>query len=159
MNSDAVIGCDAVEAGPEWLRLRTTSGATRTIPWTAIRLAGMGEKLEGHVTIQRVTEKTAPYLASHDSLWIAYADGGMAQVMIEKVSPKRAPILAAFAQHLGDRWCGDELTAQDLMGAMMIPPKIRMPKAIVVALAAVGIMFFAAIAILFFVHGARTSAP
>ena len=94
MNSDAVIGCDAVDALPEWLRLKTATGATRTIPWSAIKLAGTGHKLEGHVTIQGVTEKTAPLLATHDSLWIVYAEGGFAQIMVDKISPKRDAILA-----------------------------------------------------------------
>ena len=159
MNSDAVIGCDAVDAGAEWLRLKTASGATRSIPWSAIKLAGMGENLEGHVTIKDVTEKVAPYLATYDSLWIVYADGGFAQVMIEKTSPKRDAILAAFAEHLQRRWQGDELHASDLMGAMMIPPKVRMARPIIVAMAVVGIVFILAIAILFFVHGAKPTAP
>jgi hypothetical protein len=159
MNSDAVIGCDAVDAGTEWLRLTTASGALRTIPWSAVRLAGMGSSLEGHVTIEAVTEKVAPFLATHDSLWIVYADGGFAQVMIEKVSPKRDPILAAFAQHLHGRWRADELTASELMGAMMIPPKIRMARPVIVTMAVLGIGFFLAIAILFFMHGARPTAP
>jgi len=104
MNSDAVIGCDAVDAGSEWLRLKTVAGLTRTIPWSAIRLAGMGSELNGHVTIEGVTEKVAPFLPTHDSLWIVYAENGFAQVMIEKgTSAKRSAILAAFAKNLDER--------------------------------------------------------
>jgi hypothetical protein len=159
MNTDAVIGCDAVDAGSEWLRLNTAAGTTRTIPWSAIKLAGMGHKLEGHVTIQGVTEKTAPSLATHDSLWIVYAEGGFAQVMIEKISPKRDAILAAFAQHLGDRWQRDELQGSDLMGAMMIPAKVRFPRMLIVMLAVIAITFFAAMVMIFFTHGAKPTAP
>jgi hypothetical protein len=159
MNSDAVIGCDAVDAGSEWLRLKTATGASRTIPWSAIRLAGMGAGLEGHVTIKGVTEKVAPFRATHDSLWIAHADGGLAQVMIEKTSPKREALLAVFAERLGDRWKGDELTASDLMGTMLIPPKIRIPRIVIVMLVVTAVLFFGGIAILFFVHGARPTAP
>jgi hypothetical protein len=163
MKTDAVIGCDAVDAasdaGNAWLRLKTATGATRTIPWSAIKLAGMGHKLEGHVTIQGVTEKVAPLLATHDSLWIVYAEGGFAQVMIEKISPKRDALLAAFTQHLGDRWQGDELQGSDLMGAMMIPAKVRFPKMLIVMLAVMAITFFAAMVMIFFTHGAKPTAP
>ena len=159
MNSDAVIGCDAVEAGSEWLRLKTASGAVRTIPWSAIRLAGMNEKLEGHITIERVTEKVAPFRATHDSLWIAYADDSFAQVMIEKTSPKRDALLKAFAEHLGDRWRPNDLAISDWMGQMMIPHKVRMSKAVILMLAVTAIIFFVSIAILFFVHGAKPTSP
>jgi hypothetical protein len=113
------------------------------------------------ITIQGVTEAAAPYLATHDPLWIMYSDGGIVQVMLEKGSSKRDPILAAFAQHLHDRWRGNELGASDLRGAMLIPPKIRFPRGLIVAMVALGIIFFVALAILFFVHGAepRASAP
>ena len=159
MNSDAVIGCDAVDAGTDGLRLTTANGATRTISWSAIRLAGMGARLEGHVAIQGATEKVAPFLATHDSLWIVYGEGGFAQVMMEKASPRREAILATFAQRLDERWCGDELTAKELTGAMMIPPQVRMPKGIIVAMVVVGIAFFLGIAILFFARGAKPTAP
>lgn len=159
MNSDAVIGCDAVDAGAEWLRLKTATGATRTIPWSAIKVAGMGAGLEGNVTIQGVTEKVAPFLATHDSLWIIYTDGAMAQVMLEKANPKRETIRDAFAQHLGDRWHGDDLTVDELMGPMMIPPKVQMPRTLVVMMAGIGIVFFLAMAILYFMHGAKPTLP
>jgi hypothetical protein len=159
MNSDAVIGCDAVDAGTEWLRLKTASGALRTIPWSAVKVAGMGASLEGHVTIQGVTEKVAPYRATHDSLWIIYTDGAMAQVMLEKTSPERETIRDAFAQHLGDRWHDDDLTADELMGPMMIPPRVQMPRTVIMLMAGIGIAFFLAIAILYFVHGAKPTSP
>jgi hypothetical protein len=159
MKTDAVIGCDAVDTGSEWLRLKTVGGATRTIPWSAVSFAGMNARLEGHIDIQGLTEKVAPFLATHDSLWIVYADGGFVQVMIEKVSPKRDPLLMAFAQHLGDRWQGDELQESDLMGALMIPAKVRIGKTMVTSLVAMGIVFFLLVAILFFTHGAKPTAP
>ena len=126
MNMDAVIGCDAVDAGAEWLRLRTAGGAVRTIPWSAVKLAGMGGNHEGHLTIGGITEKVTPLFTTHDSLWIVYADGGMAQVMIEKVSPKRDAILAAFAQHLGIGWHGDQLPMTELTEALMAAPVAAM---------------------------------
>jgi hypothetical protein len=122
MNIDAVIGCDAVDAGNEWLRLRTAAGVVRTIPWSGIKIAGMGGNHEGHMQIQGATEKTTPYFATHDSLWVVYAEGGLAQVMIEKESPKREPILATFAQRLGIGWRGDDLTSGELTTALFQMP-------------------------------------
>ena len=126
MNMDAVIGCDSVDAGSgpgnDWLRLRTAGGAVRTIPWSAIKLAGMGGNHEGQLTIEGMTEKVTPFFATHDSLWIVYADGGMAQVMLEKSGPKRDAILAAFAEHLGIGWHGDQLAMFELTKALMAGP-------------------------------------
>ena len=136
MNADAVIGCDAVDAGADWLRLKTAGGAVRTIPWSGVKLAGMG--IQGEVTINGVTEKTAPFVATHDSLWIVYPDSGFAQVMIEKTNPKRSAILDAFAQRLETRWRGDQLTAGELAGAMWSRSKVQLPKAIVVMMIVAG---------------------
>jgi|HubBroStandDraft_1064217.scaffolds.fasta_scaffold565190_2 hypothetical protein len=123
MNTDAVIGCDAVDAGDAWLRLKTASGVVRTIPWTSIKMAGMGGNHEGEITIGGVTEKTAPYYRTHNSLWVIYAEGGVAQIMLEKSSPKRDAIIAGFAKQLGDNWLGDRLSGSNLMGAMFTLPK------------------------------------
>ncbi len=152
MNTDAVIGCDAVDAGAQWLRLTTAAGAVRTLPWSAVKLAGMGAGLEQNITIQRMTEKVAPFLATHDSLWIVYAEGGLAQVMIQKVSPRRDAILAAFAGQLGTRWKSD-LTSSELTNAMFrMPAQVRMPKVLIVTMLVVGLSFFVAFAVLFFMR-------
>jgi hypothetical protein len=159
MQTDAVLGCDAVNAGPEWLRLKTAGGATRTLPWSAVSFAGMIAKGEAQITIEGMTEKTAPLLGTHDSLWVVYAEGGLAQVMIEKISPKRDPLLAAFEQHLGDRWQGGDLQESELIGAMMIPAKIRIKKMLILPLIMMGVIFFAILAMIFFTHGAKPTAP
>jgi hypothetical protein len=159
MNSDAVIGCDAVDVGAEQLRLKTATGATRTIPWSDIRLAGMGSGIEGHIQIKGVTEKVAPFRATHDALWVAYADGSIAQVMIEKTNPRRDAILAAFERHLGGRWRPDDLTESDLMGTMMIPPKVQIPRTVVWIMVILAIVFFGSVAILFYIHGAKPTSP
>jgi len=122
MNMDAVVGCDSVDAGAEWLRLRTVAGPVRTIPWSAIKIAGMGGNHEGNMEIQGVTEKVTPFFATHDSLWIVYAEGGIAQVMLEKASPKRDEILATFADQLRIGWRGDELTSSELTDALFQMP-------------------------------------
>jgi hypothetical protein len=159
MKTDAVIGCDAVDAGPEVVRLKTTSGETRTIPWDSIRVAGTAPNLENHVAILEVAEQVAPYLGTHDSLWIVYENDGFVRAMLEKSSPKRDLILAAFQRSLGDRWRGDALHESDLAGPMLIPPKVQMPKSMVAMMAVLGIVFFLALAILFFVHGAKPTSP
>jgi hypothetical protein len=148
MNMDAVVGCDSVDAGPEWLRLRTAGGAVRTIPWSAIKIAGMGGNHEGNMEIQGVTEKVTPFFATHDSLWILYAEGGMAQVMMEKSSPKRDAILAAFRQHLGIGWHGDDLAMPELSRAMMAVPMAAASgviKRIVIMTAATLVIILAAV--------------
>jgi hypothetical protein len=143
MNTDAVIGCDAIDAGDAWLRLRTASGAVRTIPWAAVKIAGMGGNHQGNIQIQGVTEKVTPYFATHDSLWIVYAEGGFAQAMIEKAGDKRDTILAAFARQLGDRWLGDRFTAGNLTAAMFQMPLAAakgMPKMITIMIVMVAAM-------------------
>lgn len=154
MNMDAVIGCDSVDAGAEWLRLRTASGLVRTIPWSAIKIAGTGGNHEGSVQIQHVTEKVTPYFATHDSVWIIYAEGGVAQVMVEKESPRRDAILAAFAQRLGIGWRGDEFTASELTGALFQMPvasPVGVPKVLIFAIA--GFLFIVLSAIVVLVLG------
>jgi hypothetical protein len=148
MNMDAVIGCDGIDAGTAWLRLTTAAGASRTIPWAAIKIAGMGGNHEGHMKIQDVTEKVTPYFPTHDSLWIVYADGGFAQAMIEKTGAKRDAILATFAQQLGERWRGDLFTTDDLTEAMFQMPLSAskgLPKIVMIMMAAMAALILGAI--------------
>jgi hypothetical protein len=148
MKTDAVIGCDAVDAGPQWLRLTTAGGAVRMVPWDGVKLAGM---VEAHIKIHGLTEKVAPLLRTHDSLWVAYAEGGLAQVMIEKENPKRTAILEMFAAQLGERWKGDRLSDQDVIGVLM-PTQVAMPRLVMALMIAVGLAFFLALAVLFLVR-------
>jgi hypothetical protein len=159
MNSDAVIGCESIHPEPEALRLIPAGGEARIIAWNSIRLAGMGAKFDRHVLRQGVTEIVGPYLATHNSLFIVYGEGSFAEVMIEKTSPQCGAILAAFSKHLGDRWRGDDLKESELTGATLIPPTVRFPKASLVTAIAAGIAFFLVMAILFFTHGAKPTAP
>lgn len=159
MTTDAVIGCASVDPSPQELRLKTVDGATRVIPWSAIRVAGMGNRLIGHVTISGITDQTAPFAATHDPVWIVYAHGGLAQIMLEKSGSNRDAILEAIEGQLGERWSGDDLQESDVTGATLIPPKVEFPRKVSFTLALVAIAFFAAIAILFFMHGAKPTAP
>jgi hypothetical protein len=148
MNTDAVIGCDAIDAGPQWLRLTTAGGAVRMVPWDGVKLAGM---VEAHIKIHGLTERVAPLLRTHDSLWVAYPEGGLAQVMIEKENPKRTAILEMFAAQLGERWKGDQLSDQDVIGVLM-PSSVAMPRLVIALMIAVGLAFFLALAVLFLVR-------
>jgi len=150
MKTDAVIGCDAIDAGPQWLRLTTAGGAVRMVPWDGVKLAGM---VEAHINIHGLTEKVAPLLRTHDSLWVAYAEGGLAQVMIEKENPKRTAILEMFAAQMGERWKGDRLTDQDVIGVLMPSAgQVVMPRLVIALMIAVGLAFFLALAVLFLVR-------
>jgi hypothetical protein len=154
MNMDAVIGCDSVDAGAEWLRLRTAGGAMRTIPWSAIKIAGLGGNHEGNVEIQGVTEKVTPFFATHDSLWIVYAEGGLAQVMLDKASPKRDAILTTFAERLRIGWRGDELTSSELTDALFQMPvssPTRIPKILIFMIA--GMLFVVLVTVVVLVLG------
>jgi hypothetical protein len=155
MHMDAVIGCDAVDAGAEWLRLKTAAGAVRTIPWSTIKIAGMGGNHDGNMEIQGVTEKATPFFGTHDSLWIVCTDGGIAQVMIEKASPKREAILDAFAKYLGIGWRGDELTTSELTNALFQMPVSAskgLPKIVSVMMAVMAFLILAAIVVGYLVH-------
>jgi hypothetical protein len=149
MYTDAVIGCDAVDVGPEWLRLKTQTGVVRTIPWGAIRIAGMGGNHDGHVTIAGVTDRTKPYYATHDSLWVVYADGGFAQVMIEKANPRRAAILATFPQQLPAGWRGEKFKPTDLSKALINTTlrAARLPTLLTIMIVAVTAMILLAIVV------------
>ena len=146
MNMDAVIGCAAIDAQNDWLRLHTADGALRTIPWTAVKMAGMGGNHAGHMQIQGVTEKVTPYFATHDSLWIVSGDGALAQAMLEKADPKRAQIFATFEQQLGDRWRGDELKMSELTDEMFkMPLPGKFPKMMIVMIAVAAGMILLAV--------------
>jgi hypothetical protein len=152
MNMDAVIGCDAVDAEEGWLRLRPPN-AVRTIPWTAVKIAGMGGNHEGHVTIQGITERATPYFATHDSLWIVYGEGGIAQVMIEKEHLKREAILAAFEHQLADRWHGDRLDRNELLQAMFHMPIAAasgLPRVLTMILIGMAFIIMLAMAVAYF---------
>jgi hypothetical protein len=136
MKWDAVIGCTSVDAGTSWLRLHSANGLQRTIPWTAITIAGLGGNHGDQYTCEGVTETTKPFFPTHDSLWIVYADGGFVQAMIERTDAKRDAILAMFAQQLGPRWRGDQLTLTELMDVKSSSAGKRpFPKALLIMIA------------------------
>jgi hypothetical protein len=116
MHMDAVIGCDAVDAAGDWLRFTTARGATRTIPWSAVQVAGFGSKSD-HISVEGVTEQVAPYQETHDAVWIIYPDG-VAQLMIESDGSRRGELLGRFVEKLGARWKGAQFSSGEIMTAL-----------------------------------------
>ncbi len=130
MSMDAVIGCDAVDAGNDWLRLHTVAGPVRTIPWESVKAAGTPNG-SIRIDLQGVTDKVAPYIQTHDALWITHADG-VAQIMLEKASPKSNAIVAAFERQLGARWRSSGITTQDLISELSpLKTKGGIPKVLI----------------------------
>ena len=148
MNTDAVIGCDAIETSAQWLRLRITSGVVRTIPWSSIKFAGYGDNFAGSLTIGHLTDKVAPLFPTHDSLWIAYGDHGLVQAMMEGAAATREAILASFAQQLGTRWRGDRIAAFELQRQFMNETASAMASGIKKSLLIFGIVLILFIALM-----------
>ncbi len=97
-----VVGCDAVDAGPDWVRLRVDGGAMRTIVWSSITAAAAPVEAD-HVTFEGTLAPITQFRGTHDPLWIEYADG-VAWAMLERDNAKREAILGTFRVQLGSRW-------------------------------------------------------
>ncbi len=113
-----VVGCDAVDAGPDWVRLRVAGGAMRTIAWNSITAAAAPVDGE-HVTFEGTLGPITQLRATHDPLWIEYADG-VAWVMLERDNTKREAILGTFRAQLGARWM-EHLTVMEAAQRMFKP--------------------------------------
>ena len=113
-----VVGCDAVDAGPDWVRLRVDGGAVRTIVWSSITAAAAPVDGE-HVTFEGTLGPITQLRATHDPLWIEYADG-VAWAMLERDSAKREAILGTFRERLGARWM-EHLTLMNAAQRMFKP--------------------------------------
>jgi len=113
-----VVGCDAVEAGPDWVRLRVDGGAVRTIAWSSITAASAPVDGE-HVTFEGTLGPITRLRATHDPLWIEYGDG-IAIALLERDHAKRKAILGTFREQLGPRWM-EHLTAMEAAQRMFKP--------------------------------------
>jgi hypothetical protein len=145
-----------VDAESQWLRLRPHSGPVRSIPWVSIRWAGISSD-DGQMSFGGDLEQVTAMHATHDPLWIAYADG-VALAMLEKQHPKRAGIDSAFREQLGERWL-EGLTssqvARRLMGARMgarpgVPKRLLWAVGIAIAMPILAVI---AMLILKMIHG------
>jgi hypothetical protein len=146
VSSSVVVGCDAIDPGPDWVRLHTPGGSIRTIAWSSISMAAVppddpnmtleGDDM-GQITALRAT---------HDALWIESGDG-MVIVLLEKNNPKRASILSTFQERLESRWLGDQLRSEDAaMRLFKMPGRSgggSFPRLVILAIA--GMLFVLAV--------------
>jgi hypothetical protein len=152
MSIDVVTGCEAIDAGPDWLRVKVKGSAVHPIPWAAIRMAGLASSSEGSDPHKIDIDTAAPPDPAHQSLWIVHPDG-IVEVRLEESSPKRTQVLETFAEKLGDRWQGTRFSAEQIMMEMFSEQRSggarrRRPK-VLIAMLAIMILtmlaFFAAI--------------
>jgi hypothetical protein len=97
-----VVGCEAIDAGPDWVRLRVPGSAVRSIPWSSITAAAAPSD-DGHMTFEGDLAPITQFRETHFPLWIEYGDG-VAVAMLEKGSAKSDEIVGAFRQRVGARW-------------------------------------------------------
>ena len=152
MSIDVVTG-DAIDAGPDWLRVHVKGSAVRTIPWAAIRLAGLAAGSTGDNPHEVEIDTSAPPDPAHQSLWIVHP-GGIVEVRLEESSPKRTQVLETFAEKLGDRWQGTKFSAEQMMMEMFseersVGARRRRPKALIVMLAVMILSMLAMFAAIF----------
>jgi hypothetical protein len=108
-----VVGCEAIDAGPDWVRLRVPGAAVRSIPWASITAAAAPTDDE-HMKFEGNLAPITEFRATHAPLWIEYGDG-VAVAMLERDDPRRDAIVAAFRERLGSRWIDQLTTAQAAM--------------------------------------------
>jgi hypothetical protein len=148
-------GCKAIDVDPAWVRLHTPGGRMQTIPWSAIKLAALPPP-DSNITFEGDMSPITQLRDTHDALWIQGAEG-LDVVMLEKASPKRAAIIEAFETHLGPKWAGDRMSANDLSMLMFKMPDLAIGGAgktiKIMVLAMAGIMLLAIV--IFFISQAR----
>jgi hypothetical protein len=110
--SSVVVGCDAIDPGPDWVRLHTPGGSIRTIAWSSISMAAVPPDDPNMIFEGDDMGQITALRATHDPLWIE-AGEDMAIVLLEKNNPKRASILSTFQERLESRWLGDRLRSED----------------------------------------------
>jgi hypothetical protein len=108
-----VVGCEAIDAGPDWVRLRVPGAAVRSIPWASITAAAAPTD-DGHMTFEGNLTPITEFRATHVPLWIEYGDG-VAVAMLERDDPRREAIVSTFRERLGSRWIDQLTTAQAAM--------------------------------------------
>jgi hypothetical protein len=113
MADAVVVGCEAIDAGPDWVRLRVPGAAVRSIPWASITAAAAPTDDE-HMKFEGNLAPITEFRATHVPLWIEYGDG-VAVAMLERDDPRREAIVAAFRERLGSRWIDQLTTAQAAM--------------------------------------------
>jgi hypothetical protein len=105
-----VVGCEAIDAGPDWVRLRVPGSAVRSIPWSSITAAAAPSD-DGHMTFEGDLAPITQFRGTHFPLWIEYGDG-VAVAMLEQGSPKSDAIVGVVRERVGARWLEPLTTAQ-----------------------------------------------
>jgi hypothetical protein len=141
MKSTVLVGCEAIDAGADFVRLREPSGSLRTIPWSSIRSAATLNN--EHMTFQGDLSPITELSKTHEVLFIM-AGETVDFVMMEKGSGQTESVLATFREHLGARWLGDQFAAADavqLLFQMPTPMGKGMPKVVIIAIAGMILIF------------------
>jgi hypothetical protein len=155
VNTSVLVGCDAVDAGPDWVRLREPGGSLKTIAWGAIQMAATPVNDE-HMTFEGDLGQVTTLRATHDPLWIETGEV-VVIAMIEKDSPKHDSIVDTFKQRLGARWT-DEITMQDAAMRLFKMPDLtrsRGSRKVLFMMMAAMFLIFLALFMLAVVHRAR----
>ena len=108
-----VVGCESIDAGPDWVRLRVPGVAVRSIPWASITAAAVPID-DDHMKFEGKLAPITEFRATHVPLWIEYGDG-VAVAMLERDDPRREAIVASCRERLGSRWIDQLTTAQAAM--------------------------------------------
>jgi hypothetical protein len=94
-----VVGCEAIDAGPDWVRLRVPGAAVRSIPWGSITAAAAPTD-DDHMTFEGKLAPITEFRATHVPLWIEYGDG-VAVAMLERDDPRREAIVGSVPGAIG----------------------------------------------------------
>jgi hypothetical protein len=150
MMMNVIVGCDAIDAGPDLVRLHMPGGSLKTIPWSAVGMAALPVN-DKHMTFEGELSPITKLRATHDALWIEHGVE-MIVVMLEKDHENHDSIVAAFGEHLGAKWMADGITMQAASMRMMKMSNVSvggrsMMKMMLIAVAAMFLLTLLAIVI------------
>ncbi len=153
MKSSVLVGCESIDAGLDFVRLREAGGSLRTIPWISIRAAALLNNDE-HMTFEGDLSPVTKLRSTHEPLWMESGDN-VDFVMLEKGGAGSEPILAAFRERLGARWLGDQFPVAEAAERMFRMPAIGgggIPKVVIIAGVGMILIFVAALIIAKMAH-------
>ena len=143
---DAVVGCDAVVTGPDWVQLRVPGAAVRSIPWASITAAALPTD-DGHMTFEGDLSPVTQFRDTHFPLWIEHGGDQVVVAMLERGSAKSDAVVGTFRERLGARWLEPISmmdAAQRLFKPMTLPSAAAMGKRILwMILATIGLIIIA----------------
>ena len=143
---DAVVGCDAVVMGPDWVQLRVPGAAVRSIPWASITAAALPVD-DGHMTFEGDLSPVTQFRDTHIALWIEHGADQVMVAMLERGNPKSDAIVATFRERVGSRWLEPTTmveATQRLFNPITLPSAAAMGKRILwMILATIGLIVIA----------------